>query len=88
TEGERYGVDPDYTRSRIAGENAGSIVRGRTWIDWLVVSMATATIVGFALVARAPQLAVAWGWAAVLVIVTLGMLSVAGVSLWRATRFN
>jgi Sugar transport protein. len=88
SEGARYGVDPEYTRSRIAGEDASSIVRGRTWIDWLVVSVATATIIGFALVARAPQIAFAWVWAAVLAIVTLGMLAVAGVSLWRATRFN
>jgi hypothetical protein len=88
SEGERYGVDPEYTRSRIAGKDASSIVRGRTWIDCLVVSVATATIVGFALMARAPQLAVAWGWAAGLVMVTLGMLAAAGVRLWRATRFN
>jgi hypothetical protein len=87
SEGERYGVDPEYTRSRIAGESA-SIVRRRTWVDWLVVSVATATIVGFALIARAPQIAVGWGWAAALVIVTLGMLALAGARLWRATRFN
>src|SRR6202049_2272261 len=86
-EGSRYGVDPEYTRSRIAGESA-SIVRRRTWIDWLVVSVATATIIGFALVARAPQIALAWTWAALLVIATLGMLAGAGVALWRATRFN
>ena len=86
-EGDRYGVDPEYTRSRIAGESA-SIVRRRTWIDWLVVSVATATIIGFALLARAPQIALAWTWAAVLVIATLGMLAGAGVALWRATRFN
>jgi glucose uptake protein GlcU len=87
SEGERYGVDPEYTRSRIAGESA-SIARRRTWIDWLVVTVATATIIGFALIARAPQIELAWGPAAVLVIVTLGMLALAGVRLWRATRFN
>jgi hypothetical protein len=87
-EGKRYGVDPEYTQSRIAGENAGSIIRGRSWIDWLIVSVATATIIGFALIARAPQIALAPGWVAVLVVLTLGMLAAAGVSLWRATRFN
>jgi hypothetical protein len=86
-EGDRYGVDPEYTRSRIAGESA-SIVRRRTWIDWSIVSVATATIVGFALVARAPQIALEWKWAAVLVIATLAMLSGASVALWKATRFN
>jgi hypothetical protein len=53
-----------------------------------VVTVATATIIGFALIARAPQIELAWGRAAVLVIVTLGMLALAGVRLWRATRFN
>jgi len=86
-EGDRYGVDPEYTRSRIAGEKA-SIVRRRTWIDWLIVSVATATIVRFALIAHAPEIAIAWGWATALVIVTLGMLALAGTRLWRATRFN
>ena len=87
-EGDRYGVDPEYTRSRIAGESA-SIARRRTWIDWLVVTVATATIIGFALlVARAPQIALEWKWAAVLVTATLGMLAGASVALWKATRFN
>ena len=86
-EGSRYGVDPHYTLSRLAGEDA-SIRRRRTWIDWLVVTVATATIIGFALVARPPQIAIRWEWAATLVIVTLGMLSGAGVALWKTTRFN
>jgi len=88
SEGARYGVDPEYTRSRIAGEDTSSIVRRRTWIDWLVVSVATATIIGFALVARAPQIALRWEWAAMLVVATLGMLVGVGVALWRTTRFN
>jgi drug/metabolite transporter (DMT)-like permease len=87
-EGARYGVDPEYTRSRIAGEDTSSIVRRRTWIDWLVVSIATATIIGFALVARAPQISLRSEWAAVLVVATLGMLVGVGVALWRTTRFN
>jgi drug/metabolite transporter (DMT)-like permease len=87
SEGERYGVDPEYTRSRIAGESA-SISRRRTWVDWLIVTVATATIIGFALIARAPQIEFAWGRAALLVLVTLGMLAVASARLWRATRFN
>jgi hypothetical protein len=86
-EGDRYGVDPEYTRSRIAGESA-SIVRRRTWIDWLVVSVATATIIGFAPVASAAVISVDGEWAAMLAVVTLGMLAFAGLALWRATRFN
>jgi hypothetical protein len=86
-EGSRYGVDPQYTQSRLAGEDA-SVRRRRTWIDWLVVTVATATIIGFALAARPPQIALRWEWAATLVIVTLGMLAGAGIALWKTTRFN
>jgi drug/metabolite transporter (DMT)-like permease len=87
-EGERYGVDAAYTRARMAGEDPSGSRRRRTWIDWLVVSVATITIVGFALVARPPQIAVSWGWAAALVVATLAMVIGAGAALWRATRFN
>jgi len=86
-EGDRYGVDPDFTRARIAGESAGA-VRRRSWIDWLVVGVASAVIIGFALIARAPQIDVRMGWAVALVIATIAMLVVAGGALWRATRFN
>lgn len=87
-EGDRYRVDASYTRARMAGEDAGSIRRKRTWIDWSVVSVATATIIAFALVARPPQISLNWGWAALLAIATLAMLAGAGVALWRTTRFN
>jgi glucose uptake protein GlcU len=86
-EARRYRVDPEYTRARIAGEDAGG-KRRRTWIDWLIVALATATIVGFALVARPPQIALNGGWAIALVLATLAMLALAASSLWRATRFN
>ncbi len=86
-EGARYGVDPQYTLSRLAGEDA-SVRRRRNWIDLLVVTVATAIIIGFALVARPPQIAIRWEWAATLVIVTLGMLAGAGIALWKTTRFN
>jgi glucose uptake protein GlcU len=87
-EGERYGVDPAYTRARGAGREASTTKYRRTWIDWLVVSGATATLIGFATVARAPQLAITWEWAAVLSVATLGALIGCGLALWRTTRFN
>jgi hypothetical protein len=54
----------------------------------LVVGVATATIIAFALVGRAPQIALRWEWAAVLAVVTLAMLASVGAALWRTTRFN
>jgi glucose uptake protein GlcU len=87
-EGERYGVDAAYIRARGAGREVSGPAHRRTWVDWLVVSVATATLVGFAAMARAPQIPVHWGWAAVLTLATVGMLVGCGVALWRTTRFS
>ncbi|HEY0528659.1 MAG TPA: GRP family sugar transporter [Gemmatimonadaceae bacterium] len=87
-EGAQYGVDADYTQSRIAGENPAAFVRSRSWIDWLIVAVATAIIVWFALQARAPQIALNSGWALLLIAATIAMLGAAGLALWRTTRFN
>jgi drug/metabolite transporter (DMT)-like permease len=85
-QGVEYGIDPEYTRSRLAG-NQGMTYR-RTWVDWLVVIVATAVIIAFASMARAPQIAVQWRWAVVLVVVMIGALAACGIALWRTTRFS
>jgi drug/metabolite transporter (DMT)-like permease len=86
-EGERYGVDPEYTHARVAGREVDTTRHRRTWVDWLVVGGATVIIAGFASMARAPQIAVRWEWALGLTIVMLAALAVCGVALWRTTRF-
>lgn len=88
-EGNRYGVRAEYTRARIAGD-AGAIgaTRRRTAVDWLVVGVATAIIIAFALVARAPQISIHLGWSLALIVATIAMLATAASALWRATRFN
>jgi drug/metabolite transporter (DMT)-like permease len=87
-EGDRYGVDPEYTRARIAGEDVNTGKRRRSWIDVAVVVVATAIIVGFAIVARAPQISLHAGPALALVVVSLAIVGVAASALWRTTRFN
>ncbi len=62
--------------------------RRRSWLDWTLVGGATATIVGFGMVARVPQLTLGWGWVAGLTVAMLAMLCGAGWLLWRTTRFN
>jgi hypothetical protein len=88
-EGSRYGVRAEYTQARLAGD-AGAIgaTRRRTALDWLVVGLATAVIIAFAIVARAPQISIHLGWAVALIVATLAMLLAAASALWRATRFN
>jgi len=87
-EGARYGVDAGYTEARAIGREPGTIEYRRTWIDWLVVAAASATLVGFAATAEAPQIAVHWKWATALAIVTLAVLAGCALALWRTTRFS
>jgi len=87
-EGGRYGIDPAYTRAALAGESASVSPSRRTWLDWILVGGATATFVGFGIVARVPQLMLRWGWVAGLTAAMLALLSGTGWLLWRTTRFN
>jgi glucose uptake protein GlcU len=87
-EGGRYGVDAEYTRARGVGLEPGTTTHRRTWVDWLVVSAATAILIAFAAMARAPEIALHWGWAAALSVVTLCVLAGCALALWRTTRFS
>jgi len=87
-EGDRYGVDPAYTRARAAGREMTAVRHRRTWIDWVVVAGATGTLIGFAAMARAPQLPLDSEWAAGLALVTIGIFGGCALALWKTTRFN
>lgn len=87
-QGEKYGVDPVYTRAGLTGSDSTQSKHKRTWVDWLIVGAATATIIGFAAMARAPQIAVHWGWMTALVAVMLAAMIACGLALWKTTRFS
>src|SRR6266581_3085137 len=87
-EGDRYGIDPAYVRAALAGESASVSPSRRSWVDWALVGGATATIVGFGMVARVPQLTLGWGWVVGLTAAMLALLFGTGWLLWRTTRFN
>jgi drug/metabolite transporter (DMT)-like permease len=87
-ESERYGVDPAFTRARAAGEELGTSRQRRTWVDWLVVGVATATLIGFAAMAEAPRITLRWEWVVALTVAMLGILAGCSVALWRTTRFS
>lgn len=84
---ERYGVDPGYVTQRLLGHDADP-PRGRTLWDWLIVAAATAVFLGAASFAEAPQLPIAYSWAAALTLAMLLLLGASGIALWRATRFG
>jgi hypothetical protein len=87
-EAERYGVDPEFTRARVEGLTTGSAAPRRSWADWMIVSAATLTLAGFALLARTPEMAFRWEPGAALLGALLVALVGCGLALWRVTRFN
>lgn len=87
-EAERYGVDPEFTRARVEGLTKGGAAPKRSWADWAIVSAATLTLAGFALLARTPQIAFRWEAGAALLGALLVALVGCGLALWRVTRFN
>jgi drug/metabolite transporter (DMT)-like permease len=88
-ESRRYSVDSDYVQARFEGRQAASEAQPRRGaVDWLLVGVATAILVGFATVAQVPTLSVHGGAAAVLVAASLILLLVCGTALWRTTRFH
>src|SRR5437660_1347895 len=87
-EGQRYGIDPAVVRAGLAGESTGGPARRRTWLDWALVTGATAVFVALGLVARVPDLRLGWAWVAGLTLAMLALLGGTGILLWRTTRFN
>src|SRR5690349_14142929 len=89
-EATRYGIDPEYVVAGLAGGGRGGDTAPgrRTWLDWALIGGATGVFVAFALSARVPQLTLAWGWVAGLVVAMLALLLGTGWLLWRTTRFN
>src|SRR6202050_5189355 len=88
-EGVRYGVAADYVEARMNGQvSAGEIAPARSPWDWVLIAVATCVFVAFGLMARVPQMDLRWGPALILSLVSLGMLVVSGVVIWRTTRFR
>lgn len=83
----RYGIDRESVTARLSGQDPGGY-QGRTVWDWLIVAVATAVFVWFAVHAEAPQLEIDLAWALVLTLAMLGLLGGCGFALWRATRFG
>jgi drug/metabolite transporter (DMT)-like permease len=87
-ERDRYRIDPAYVRTSLEGRAAGAAGQRRTWLDWLIVAGATATFVGFAALARPPEMALSGEWVLVLTFAMLVLLGSCGLALWRTTRFR
>ncbi|HEX4810009.1 MAG TPA: GRP family sugar transporter [Bryobacteraceae bacterium] len=91
-ETDLYCIDPVYVASRgegreLTSESADGKSGGRTWGDWLLVTVATLIFVALALIARVPHMEIQMGWLFVLTGAMFVALVGGCVALWRVTRF-
>jgi drug/metabolite transporter (DMT)-like permease len=86
----RYGIAPEFVSARLAGRRAASEVSPprRTALDWILVSAATAILVGFAAIARVPAISFQWFPALILTAALLVLFLLCGARLWRTTHFH
>ena len=87
-EGQRYNVQGEYVRAGMEGRQFGATSSDRTLLDWLLIFGTTVLFAILAVMARAPHVDIAAGWAAALIIAMLALLATCGIALWRTTRFR
>ena len=87
-ESDLYGVDPSYVLAHMEGSNEVVTRARRTWIDWLLISIATCVFIAFGAIARLPHMDLQWGWLVALTGAMLLVLIAGGMMLWRITRFD
>jgi hypothetical protein len=87
-ESELYGIEPAYVVAHMEGSNQDATRAHRTWVDALLIAIATCIFIGFAAIARVPQMELQWGWLTTLTAAMLLVLIAGGIMLWRITRFN
>ena len=88
-ESERYGVAAEYVEARFDGrQSADEAVPRRSVLDWLLVAIATATLIVFAWIARVPQISIQWAPVLVLSAGLLLLFVVCGGKLWKITGFH
>jgi drug/metabolite transporter (DMT)-like permease len=86
-ETERYGINPEYVRTRTEGHDLHGTGTGRTWVDGLLITAAILIFAGFGAMAQVPHLEIQIGWLVALSVAMLLVLVASGLALWRVTRF-
>jgi glucose uptake protein GlcU len=86
-EAERYGINPEYVRTRMEGRDLNASGARRTWVDWLLVAGAIILFTGFGIMAQVPPLEIQMGWLIALSVAMLLVLLAGGLALWRITKF-
>jgi drug/metabolite transporter (DMT)-like permease len=82
---DRYSVDAAFARTHALGEESNG--QRRSWVDWGIVALATATFAVLAVFAQWPPLAIHAGWLTAVTAASVAILVAWGIALWRTTRF-
>lgn len=83
-----YRIDPEYVMVRMEGHDVPSANVRRTWVDWLLITIATLIFAGLGALARTPQMEMHMAWLALFAAALLVVLGVGGFVLWRVTKFT
>jgi drug/metabolite transporter (DMT)-like permease len=87
-ETDLYGINPDYVVKRMEGRDLNPASAKRSWLDWLLVAVATFIFVSLGAMAHIPKMEIEMGWLIGLSAAMLLVLVAAGLALWRVTRFT
>jgi glucose uptake protein GlcU len=84
---ERYGINPEYVRTRMEGRDLETSGARRTWVDGLLIAGAVIIFVGLGAMAQVPQMEIQMEWLLALSAAMVLVLLAGGLALWRVTRF-
>jgi len=86
----RYGISEEFLNAGMTGASAtpGAAAPSRSWVDWLLVAVASGIFIYLASVARTPQISFNWPALIVLSVALLLSLVITAFILFRTTRFQ
>jgi hypothetical protein len=89
-EAVRYGISDEFLDCGMRESSAATSANAasRSWIDWLLVAIASGVFLYLASVARTPQIPFSWPALLLLSLVLLAFMLVTAVVLFRTTRFQ
>ncbi|MBV9081494.1 MAG: EamA/RhaT family transporter [Acidobacteriaceae bacterium] len=87
-ESQLYRIPLDYVIERMQGHDLDAGRSRRTYADWLLVTGATLFFIWLGAMAHVPHMEIHMGWLVALTLAMVLVLLVAGVVLWRVTRFS
>lgn len=87
-ESDLYRIEPSYVLAHMEGTDEDVTRARRTWVDWLLITIATCIFMAFGAIARVPHMDLQWSWLLTLSAAMLVVLIAGGIILWRITRFN